>query len=253
MKKTLLPLLSCFLLSFGLLPVIKAGNNKSTVLAATMAPADNDSAAEVATAATTLEAKASELFSGLELSRLGLSFEALHYALKGYENLRSEGVIMNEDVLTIIDFSQSSSKKRMYIIDLQSKKVLHHTYVAHGKNTGLQYAERFSNRMESLQSSLGFYITKGTYHGKHGLSLRLSGQEEGFNSNAEDRAVVVHGAQYIGSNRADAAYMGRSFGCPAVPQAESAKVINMIKDGTAMFIYHPTANNYLKNSKLLRS
>jgi hypothetical protein len=253
MKKTLLPLLSCFLLSFGMLPVIKAGNNNASAVAASVSPAVNDSAAEAATTTTSLEAKANELFSSMELASIGLSFDALHYALKGYETLRANGAIQNEDVLTVIDFSQPSSKKRMYILDLNEKKVLFNTYVAHGKNSGLQYAEKFSNKMESLQSSLGFYVTKGTYFGKHGLSLRLSGQEPGFNSNAEDRAVVVHGAEYIGSNRADAAFMGRSFGCPAVPQAQSAKVINMIKDGTTIFIYHPSANNYVKNSKLLNS
>lgn len=97
---------------------------------------------------------------------------------------------------------------------------------------------------------MGFYITKGTYQGKHGLSLKLSGLERGFNDNAEARAVVMHGAEYIGTSRSDAAFMGRSFGCPAVSQAESAKVINILKNGAALFIYHPTAK-YLNASKIL--
>ncbi|RYY94110.1 MAG: murein L,D-transpeptidase catalytic domain family protein [Chitinophagaceae bacterium] len=157
---------------------------------------------------------------------------------------------LNEQVLTIVDFSQPSSQKRMYILDMATGAVLFNTYVAHGRNSGLNYAEKFSNNNESLQSSLGFYVTKGTYMGKHGLSLRLSGLEDGWNSNAEARAVVVHGAEYIGSSRADAAYMGRSWGCPAVPQAQASKVINMIKDGTALFVYHPT-QKYLNSSKII--
>jgi hypothetical protein len=159
-------------------------------------------------------------------------------------------MLNNTNVLTVCDFSQPSTEKRMYIVDVKNMKVLLNTYVAHGKNSGLEYAQRFSNNMESLQSSLGFYVTKQTYLGKHGLSLRLSGQDKGFNDNAERRAVVVHGAQYIGENRADAAYMGRSFGCPAVPQAQSTKVINLIKDGTCLFVYHPSTT-YLNKSTVL--
>ena len=138
----------------------------------------------------------------------------------------------------------------MYIIDVKNYKVLFNTYVAHGKNTGLQYAEKFSNRPESLQSSLGFYVTKTTYFGKHGRSLKLSGLEPAINDQAEARAVVVHGATYIGAHRLAAPYMGRSFGCPAVPQEVSNKVIDLIQDGTCMFIYHPS-QNYLKQSSIL--
>jgi hypothetical protein len=138
----------------------------------------------------------------------------------------------------------------MYIVDVKHFRVLLNTYVAHGKNSGLEYAKNFSNKLQSLQSSLGFYITKNTYFGKHGLSLKLSGLDRGFNDNAERRAVVVHGAQYIGESRADAAYMGRSFGCPAVPQAQSAKVINLIKDGTCLFVYHPSTS-YVNKSTVL--
>ena len=106
------------------------------------------------------------------------------------------------------------------------------------------------NIPESLQSSLGFYITKGTYHGKHGLSLRLGGLEKGINDKAEARAIVLHGADYIGEHRKGAAYMGRSFSCPAVPRNLSDKVISTIKEGSVLFIYHPSAG-YLHGSKLL--
>jgi hypothetical protein len=246
MKKTIIPVIICFLLSFALFPIIKAGNKSVTAVAG--AAAFNDSAETVSTT-NTAAIKAAALYSNMDLDKLGLSFDAMTYAYKGYQELLDKGMI-HEEVLTVIDFSQPSSKKRMYILDVKNGKVLFNTYVAHGKNTGLEKAERFSNRIESLQSSLGFYVTKSTYSGKHGLSLRLDGQEAGWNDNAEARAVVVHGAQYIGSSRANAAYMGRSFGCPAVPQSQAKTVINLIKDGTCLFIYHPT-EKYLKTSKLL--
>ena len=193
---------------------------------------------------------ASALYNSLRLDKIGLPLSAFEYAYKGYQYLKSKGVLTNPGVVTICDFSQSSSKRRMYIIDVENIKVLYNTYVAHGKNSGLQYAKKFSNRPESLQSSLGFFVTKNTYFGKHGLSLRLAGLERGFNDKAEARAVVVHGADYIGDNRLDAPYMGRSFGCPAVPQKQATTVINLIKNGTCLFIYHPDAN-YLHGSKIL--
>jgi hypothetical protein len=191
-----------------------------------------------------------KLYDSLNLNNLGLSREVMQLAYKGQQKLIERGLLSNDKLVAVCDFSQPSSKKRLYIIDTRNYRVVYNTYVAHGKNSGLNYAERFSNTPESLQSSLGFYLTKSTYSGKHGLSLKLSGLEKGFNDNAEARAVVMHGAEYIGSNRADAAFMGRSFGCPAVPQAESAKVINILKNGTALFIYHPT-QKYLNASTLL--
>jgi hypothetical protein len=192
------------------------------------------------------------LYNKLNLQSLGLSYKALQYAYKGYEILKHEGALRKDAVLTVIDFSQSSRKKRMYIIDVDAEKVLHHTYVAHGKNSGLDMATKFSNIPESLQSSLGFYVTKHTYFGKHGLSLRLEGKDKGFNCKAEARAVVLHGADYIGKHRVKSGYNGRSFGCPAVPRAESKKIINWIKDGTCLFIFHPS-NSYLHGSSILNA
>ena len=190
------------------------------------------------------------LYDSLNLKQKGLSKKAMEYAYEGYQYLLRKGAIARTGILTICDFSQPSSKKRMYIIDVDHFKLLVNTFVAHGKNSGLQYAKKFSNRPESLQSSLGFFVTMNTYFGKHGLSLRLNGMERGFNDKAEQRAVVIHGADYIGAHRLNAPYMGRSFGCPAVPQAEAAKVIRLIKDKTCFFIYHPDAN-YLHGSKIL--
>ena len=192
------------------------------------------------------------IYDSLHLDNLGLSREVMQFAYKGQQKLIEQGELNNEDIIAVVDFSQASNKKRLYIIDTRNYRVLYNTYVAHGKNSGLNYAERFSNIPESLQSSLGFYRTKGTYFGKHGLSLKLDGLENGFNNKAEERAIVMHGAEYIGSNRVGSAYMGRSFGCPAVPQEQSAKIINMLKNGSCLFNYHPT-QKYLNASKILNA
>lgn len=187
--------------------------------------------------------------SGLEQS--GLSKEAFTYAWKGYSYLLQANKLKKISYLTICDFSQSSKKKRLYIIDLDKNELLINTWVAHGMNSGGEYASRFSNIAESLQSSLGFYTTADTYIGKHGLSLRLNGVDPGFNDKAYERTIVIHGAAYVDAARLNAGmYMGRSWGCPAVPQKESATIINTIKNGTCFFIYHPS-RNYLLNSKIL--
>ena len=228
-----------------MLPVVRAGSNTSSG-----SPVALVKSSTVAAASASVESASMRVYDSLQLDEIGLSKQAFLYAFRGQQNLADKGMLGNENILTVCDFSQPSSQKRMYIVDVKNFKVLLNTYVAHGKNSGLQFAEKFSNKIESLQSSLGFYVTKQTYFGKHGLSLKLSGYDRGFNDNAERRAVVVHGAQYIGENRADAAYMGRSFGCPAVPQSQSAKVINIIKNGTCLFVYHPD-QRYLSNSTVL--
>lgn len=181
----------------------------------------------------------------MDLQSIGLSEQAFSYACKGYANMLEKGMIAKEGYLTICDFSQSSSKKRMYIIDMVNASVVMNTYVAHGKNSGGEFARSFSNKTGSLQSSLGFYVTRQTYFGEHGLSLRVDGVEKGFNDKALRRAIVVHGADYIGSQK-----KGRSFGCPAVPQNESKEIINTIKNGHCLFIYHPS-KKYLTASKIL--
>jgi hypothetical protein len=199
----------------------------------------------------TVTKKASKvLYDSLKLQDYGLSEKAFEYAYKGYERLENKGSLRNPGLLTICDFTKSSSEKRMYVIDVANYKILVNTYVAHGKNSGTQYARKFSNKVKSLASSLGFFVTRNIYVGKHGLSLRLDGLEPGFNDNASKRAVVIHGAGYIGENQLHSQIMGRSFGCPAVPKDEAPKIIDLIKDGTCLFIYHPSAS-YLHGSKIL--
>jgi L,D-transpeptidase catalytic domain len=190
-------------------------------------------------------AKASQIYDQLNLDEIGLSKEAFDYAYRGYQHLLEKGMVNQPDYLTICDFSQSSKQKRLYLIDLVNNKIVLNTYVAHGHNSGGEYATKFSNKASSRQSSLGFYITKNTYRGEHGLSLRVEGLEPGFNDKAYKRAIVVHGADYIGDGST-----GRSYGCPAVPLKESKTLINTIKNGTCLFIYHPD-QKYLQRSKIL--
>lgn len=193
----------------------------------------------------------SELYNTIHLENYGLSKSAFNYAIKGYNYLLKRNKIANTDYLTVCDFSQSSRNKRLYIIDLKTGRLLINTYVAHGRNSGGEFATRFSNRPESLESSLGFYITENTYFGEHGLSLKIKGVDKGFNDRAAARMIVLHGANYAESDFLEHNnFLGRSFGCPAVPASESKEIINIIKKGSCFFIYHPT-KKYLNGSTIL--
>jgi hypothetical protein len=198
-------------------------------------------------------AEATMLNDSLHLDDKGLSKKVLEYALKGYNYLQQKGLLINKDIISICDFSQSSKNKRLYIIDIENKKLVFNTYVAHGRNSGSEYANAFSNSANSLKSSLGFYVTRGTYQGGHGLSLKIDGIEKGFNDKANRRNIVVHGSNYVGDDFVQFNNScGRSYGCPAVPSLESSFVINIIKNGSCLFIYHPT-QKYLKQSRILNS
>ncbi len=191
-----------------------------------------------------------DIYQQLHLSELGLNKQAFDLAMKGLEKLKATGVV-TKDILSICDFSQSSNNKRLYIIDVDSRKLLINSLVAHGKNTGDEFARYFSNDPSSYKSSLGFYTTKQTYVGEHGLSLKLSGREPGFNDKAEERSIVLHGADYVCDNFiCTAGRLGRSFGCPSVPVELRDKIINTIKDGTCLFIFYPD-KKYLASSELL--
>jgi hypothetical protein len=198
-----------------------------------------------------LRQEAEIMYDNICLDGSGLSVDAFAYAYKGYQRLLKKKVIKESGYLAICDFSQSSAKKRFYIIDLCNAQLLANTYVAHGRNSGGEYATRFSNKPSSLQSSLGFFVTQKTYYGEHGLSLRIAGLEAGFNDKALRRGIVVHGADYIEEKWLDnSKTMGRSYGCPAIPDEECKDIINTLKEGSCLFIYHPS-KNYLKTSKIL--
>ena len=141
-------------------------------------------------------------------------------------------------MLTLIDFTKPSNEERLLVLDMAEGKLLFHSLVAHGRNSGDLYATGFSNHPESHQSSLGLYLTEGTYTGKNGYSLRLNGLEKGVNDNALARAIVIHGAAYAdpsvcrGGRR-----LGRSWGCPALPPALNRPIIDTIKGGSVLYIY----------------
>lgn len=178
------------------------------------------------------------------------SLTSFKNGMKGYIKLQKEGKVKNE-LLTIVDFSLSSSQKRIWILDMATNKVLYNTYVAHGKNTGEEMATKFSNIENSFQSSLGFYVTAETYYGANGLSLKLDGMEKEFNSNARDRYVVVHGADYANPSFIEkSGRLGRSLGCPALPTKVSKDIINLIKGHSVLFIYHPN-EDYAQRSTFL--
>jgi L,D-transpeptidase catalytic domain len=195
----------------------------------------------------------SALFSELHLSDAGLSPTVFHSAFQGFERLDSEGAIKNDGILTIVDFSQPSSQKRLYVVDLENKRVLFNTLVAHGRNSGTLMAQSFSNDPSSLKSSPGFYVTENTYIGHNGYSLRLNGLEKDINDNALSRSIVLHGAPYVDESAVHSlGFLGRSWGCPAVPEASHKAIINTIKDGTCLFIYSPE-QDYLLHSPVLNS
>ncbi len=197
----------------------------------------------VAYTTTTLEMKVESVYHSLNANHFILpKFDCFSNALTGYYQLKESGLIEKE-LLTVIDFSLSSNLKRLWVIDLSTNTVLFQSLVAHGRNTGEEFATSFSNLAESYKSSLGFYATGEIYNGKHGKSLKLDGLEKGVNDNARERAVVIHGADYVsqsfikGNKR-----LGRSQGCPAIPVELNEKIINVIKNKSCLFIYHPSRN-----------
>jgi hypothetical protein len=206
-----------------------------------------------ASVADTLNAvhRFSGLYNQMNLDSLGLSQDAFNYGIQGYMDLVSNGALNKDHILSIVDFSLPSSKKRLFIIDVMSGKLLFNTFVSHGRNSGQEMATQFSNDINSFKSSLGFYVTGSTYKGEHGYSLRLEGKEAGINDNAYDRSIVMHAANYVNEKVIKVkGYIGRSLGCPAVPPSLHKAIINTIKDGSCLFLYSPD-KFYISNSKLI--
>ncbi len=200
----------------------------------------NDSENRIATA---------NLMEGIEftpwynelIDSVALSKAALFDAYEEFLILSEEHKLTNDSLITIIDFSKSSAEERFFIIDVKNEKLLYHLLVAHGMGSGEVYPQKFSNRPHSHMSSLGAYCTSTAYIGRNGYSLRLDGLEEGVNDNARKRAIVIHGADYVNKGYIQAnGRLGRSFGCPAIPVNKTKEVIDLIKGGSCLFIYHPS-------------
>lgn len=164
--------------------------------------------------------------------------QALRLALQGYFNLKRQGLIRREGLITLIDFDKPSDCKRLFIIDINSGTVIQTALVAHGRGSGDIMATSFSNQPGSNKSSLGFYLTENTYTGKNGYSLVLKGLDQGINDKAEQRSIVIHGADYVSEEYIrQNGRLGRSLGCPALSMDLCPEVIDLIKDGTCLFIY----------------
>ena len=176
-------------------------------------------------------------------------YEVFKEALSGFFNLKARNQV-KKNLLTLIDFSISSRLERMWIVDLNEMKVVNYSLVAHGRNSGNEFASYFSNKPSSYQSSLGFYLTDEIYYGKHGMSLLLDGVESGVNDKARDRAIVMHGANYVSRDFIrNNGRLGRSFGCPSIPMEDHEKIISMLSGRSVIYIYHPD-ENYHKNSRM---
>lgn len=235
------------------IPIAIAGNSPDAGTLTHYLKETNEAAKAELNAEEMIVAKADSIYDTLHLLQAGLQEEAFELAYEGYYKLLEQGRMSKKDVLTIADFSKPSSEKRLYVIDMEEGKILFQTLVAHGRKSGLIYATEFSNKPESNKSSLGFYLTMQPYYGGKGYALRLQGLEKGINDNAFERAIVLHGSDYVTSQFANNnGYLGRSLGCPAVPTKQTKAIINSIKNGSLLFIYHPT-EEYKTKSTILNS
>ena len=176
---------------------------------------------------------AKNLYNEMKLNGL-INYQAFSQAIDGFNKTKNK----EKNILTIVDFSLPSTEKRMFVLDLDKKAILLQSYVAHGKNTGDLYAKSFSNKSNSNKSSVGLFLTEGSYNGRNGYSLRLNGLEKGVNDNAKKRNIVVHGADYANPKFIETSgRLGRSLGCFAVPESVNAEIINTIKGKSILYVY----------------
>lgn len=188
------------------------------------------SASTTGYAAPTHHAQAKAIYDHIQLDQ-HLSFDIFFKAYKEHQR------VADKPIMSIIDYSKPSDSRRFYIIDTKQKQLLHHTFVSHGVNSGNLYATKFSNTVDSRQTSLGIYRVAESYHGKYGISLRLDGMSPS-NSNARKRAIVLHGAKYAEPTIiSKLGMLGRSWGCPAIPMELVAKVVHLLKDGGSIYAH----------------
>lgn len=178
--------------------------------------------------------------------------DVLRLALASAGCASAEGLVPRKDLLTVIDYSMPSTRPRLFVFDMRTQKLRYRELVAHGKNSGGLLTKFFSNDEGSLATSIGLFVTQGTYNGSNGYSLRLRGLDPGFNDRAESRAIVMHGAKYVNDATAKAlGRLGRSWGCPAVRTEVARELINTLKGGTPIFAYYPD-QSFLARSRFIR-
>lgn len=193
---------------------------------------------------SSFDSKVESIYNHLNSNQFDLpNLESFKEALKGFYSLKNKG-LLQKDILTLVDFSLSSNRKRLWVIDLDTNTILYQSLVAHGRNTGEEFANSFSNANSSYKSSLGFYLTGEIYNGKQGISLKLDGLEKGVNDNARARGVVIHSANYVSNSFIKSnKRLGRSQGCPAIPAELLGGIINTIKNKSCFYIYHPSRSS----------
>jgi len=181
------------------------------------------------------------------------SHAALAAGLAAWQNAVRSGAVRRTDVLTVIDYSRPSTEPRLFVLDIAAGRVRYAERVAHGRGSGENATERFSNRDGSHMTSLGVFRAGESYLGGHGVSLRLDGLEPGFNDRARERAIVLHGAGYVNAGViASRGRLGRSWGCPAVRLEIARELIDTIKDGSLVVAYYPSAD-WLARSAFLKA
>lgn len=228
--------------SFILILPIYAGGTPNSIL--------NDSDKKPSNTNSTFVSYSEDIYQ--KINDNDLNFDAFKHALKGYVQLQNEEELSNSKYLTIIDMSVSANTERFYIINMENQTIEHKSVVAHGEKSGFEFAKKFSNKVNSHQTSIGFYKTAETYSGKHGLSLRLDGLEYS-NNKARERAVVIHAADYANPDYIKSnGRLGRSWGCPSLPEQDYSTIVSKIKEGSCLFIYYPQ-EHYLSKSKLVTS
>ncbi|MDF9777935.1 murein L,D-transpeptidase catalytic domain family protein [Pseudomonas baetica] len=195
-------------------------------------------------------AYADSLENALVKAAPGADAKVIALAVRATQCSRAQGIAPAQR-LAVIDYSLPSTEQRLWVFDLKRRKLLFHELVAHGRNSGENMATLFSNQNESYATSLGLFRTQESYLGQNGYSLRMEGLEPGFNDNAYDRAIVIHGAPYVSPVLARAnGRIGRSLGCPAVRPAIAHRLIDSMKDGQLLFSYYPD-QRWLKSSSYI--
>jgi len=181
----------------------------------------------------------------------GVNLQVLSLAVGAIECAVASGDLAVPPTLTLIDYSRPSTEPRLWVFDLATGALRYRELVAHGKGTGENMATRFSDEMNSHQTSLGLFVTAETYVGSNGYSLRMDGLEPGFNGRARERAIVMHGAPYVNADMAvKQGRLGRSWGCPALREAVAREVIDFVRGGGVVFSYYPD-ERWLHESRLL--
>jgi hypothetical protein len=218
----------------------------SAVKAAAVATPSAIASVSSTTEALSIEGWDSTVVTAIDARVLALALSAAQCAI-------GNGAVSRPPTLTIIDYSKPSTEPRLWVLDLRTREVAYEELVAHGQGSGGNLPTKFSNQPDSHQTSIGLFVTEGTYVGRNGYSLRLNGLERGFNDRAKERAIVMHGAPYVNDAIGKSlGRLGRSHGCPAVREPIARELIDHVKGGSLVFSYYPDTD-WLATSAFLNA